>query len=83
MFPRPPDWVEVLITYNLYVIGCSHNWENGITTVFVEGKANHCIYCNEFTIMGSKQQFLEHTEAYTAVIWVLSVYQQIPIIVTL
>jgi hypothetical protein len=33
--------------------------------------------------MGSKQQFLEHTEVCTAVIWVLSVYQQIPIIVTL
>jgi len=52
-------------------------------TVFIEGKANHCIYYNEVMIMGSKQQFLEHIEAYTAVIWVLSVYQQIPVIVTL
>jgi len=52
-------------------------------TVFVEGKANHCIYYNEVMIMGSKQQFLEHIEAYTAVFWVLLVYQQIPIIITL
>lgn len=52
-------------------------------TVFVEGKVNHCVYYNEVMIMGSKQQFLEHTEAYTAVIWVLSVYQLIPIIFTL
>jgi len=30
-------------------------------TVFVEGKTNPCIYYSEVTIMGSKQQFLEHT----------------------
>jgi hypothetical protein len=63
-------------------MGCSCNWENGIT-VFVEDKANHCIYYNEVMIIGSKQQFLEYTEAYTAVIWVLSAFQQIPLIVTL
>jgi hypothetical protein len=52
-------------------------------TVFVEGKADNCIYYNEVMIMGSKQQFLEDIEACTAVICVRSVYHQIPIIVTL
>jgi hypothetical protein len=52
-------------------------------TVFVEGKADHCIYYNEVMIMSSKQQFLERIEAYTTVIWVMLMYHQIPITVAL
>jgi hypothetical protein len=52
-------------------------------TVFVEGKVDNCIYYNKVMIMGSKQHFLEHIEAYTAVICVLSVYHQIAITITL